>query len=293
MVTEVVIGQCQSNIVPVSVLIPTRNEAANLDRCLKSLAGWADEIMVVDSQSTDETCRIAVSYGAKVIQFNYQGGWPKKRQWALNTYQFRNEWILLLDADEVLERPIREEIGQAIKDPAYDGFWLRFQISFLGRKLRYGDTQLWKLILFRKNKGRYEKRVLNQDRSMSDIEVHEHVIVDGATRQLGNPVRHENINSLFRYIHKHNEYSNWEATVFLEARAEEMRGTLIGNQAQRRRFLKKYFFGLPGSPLCYFIYKYILRMGFLDGRQGLIYASFQAIQLFHVRAKIFEQRISE
>ena len=83
---------------PVSVLIATKNEERNLPRCLEPLCGWADEIVVVDSQSTDRTGEIAHSYGAEVVQYHYPGGWPKKRQWALDTYPFRNPWILILDA---------------------------------------------------------------------------------------------------------------------------------------------------------------------------------------------------
>jgi hypothetical protein len=161
---------------------------------------------------------------------------------------------------------------------------------FLGRQLRHGDTELWKLFLFRKGKGRYEKRLEDQDGSMSDIEVHEHVIVDGDVGFLRNPVRHENINSLDRYIQKHNEYSNWEARVFFEAKEGEIKPSLWGKQAQRRRWLKRLIIHVPGSPLFLFCYTYLLRLGFLDGLPGLIYCCFLAIQVFHVKSKIYEQR---
>src|SRR5690606_35260020 len=108
-------GRDLMNPVPVSVLIPVRNEAHNLPRCVDALKGWADEVVVVDSQSTDGTIEIAEQYGATVLQFHYQGGWPKKRQWALDTYPFRNDWILLLDADEILLDPIKEEMAAAIR----------------------------------------------------------------------------------------------------------------------------------------------------------------------------------
>jgi len=277
-------------MVPISVLIPTKNESANIGRCLEQLHTWADEIVVVDSQSQDNTVGIAESFGAKIIQFYYSGGLPKKRQWALDTYPFRNEWILLLDADEILEEPIKNEIAAAIKSTDYDGYWLRFQIYFLGRQLRYGDTQLWKLFLFRKGKGRYEKRLHAQDGSMSDIEVHEHIIVNGRTASLKNPVRHENINSMSRYIIKHNEYSNWEARVFMDTYEGEIKPALFGSQSQRRRWLRMRFLRLFGSPFYLFLYKYICRGGFRDGKQGFIYCLFQAIQVFHTKTKILELR---
>ena len=276
--------------VPVSVLIPTRNEGQNIRRCLAALSGWADEIVVVDSQSTDDTVAVAEEYGAEVLQFFYEGGWPKKRQWALDTYPFRNEWILLLDADEVLLDPVKREMADAVQSDEYDGYWLRFQLYFLGRQLRHGGFDLWKLFLFRRGKGRYERRFDHHDSSMSDIEVHEHVVVDGPVGRLRNPVRHENWNSLYRYIEKHNEYSQWEARVYLDGNDGGVNASLVGNQAARRRWLKKKLVRMPGFPLLTFLYHYVFRFGFLDGRPGFIYCTLKAIQRFHAKAKWYEMR---
>lgn len=273
---------------PISVLIPTRNEERNLERCLAPLRGWADEIVVVDSGSEDRTREIAEDAGAEVVQFAYEGGWPKKRQWALDNLPWRNEWILLLDADEILTDEVKREIATAIRSTEFDGYWLRFRIVFLGRMLRFGDTELWKLFLFRRGKGRYERRLERQDASMSDIEIHEHVVVDGPTARLRAPVRHENWNSLHRYIEKHNEYSTWEARVFLEGDDSELKPSLFGTQAQRRRWLKRTLLMVPGSPILRFLYVYILKLGLLDGRPGLVYAAFKMIQMWHVKAKVYE-----
>ena len=124
---------------PVSVIIPVRNEAKNLPRCLQALRE-VGEVYVIDSQSTDNTVEIARSQGAQVIQFHYQGGWPKKRQWAMNTLPLAYEWILLLDADEVLTPELAEEIREAIQNPAVDGYSILLRIWFLGRVLRHGDV---------------------------------------------------------------------------------------------------------------------------------------------------------
>ena len=277
-----------SNRVPVSVLVPTRNESRNITRCLDPLRGWADEIVVVDSRSTDDTVEIAEAYGATVLQFDYAGGWPKKRQWALDTFDFRNEWILLLDADEILLGPIKNEIARAVAANDHDGYWLRFQLYFLGRQLRHGGFDLWKLFLFRKGKGRYERRLEKQDASMSDIEIHEHVIVDGRVGRLRSPVRHENWNSLYRYIEKHNEYSQWEAKVYHEGFDDDLPPSLTGNQAQKRRWVKQFLVRVPGFPLITFFYHYFVRLGFLDGRVGLIYCGLKATQRFHAKAKLYE-----
>ncbi|HZW79397.1 MAG TPA: glycosyltransferase family 2 protein [Candidatus Deferrimicrobiaceae bacterium] len=274
--------------IPVSVIIAARNEAKNLPRCLQALTEFGD-VYVIDSQSTDDTVEIARSLGAQVVQFHYSGGWPKKRQWAMNTLPLAHDWILLLDADEVLTTELTEEIRSAISNPEIDGYSILLRTWFLGRALRHGGVGLWKLALFRRDKGRFECRLKDQDISMADMEVHEHIVVDGATSRLRNPVIHHNLESLSRYIQKHDEYSNWESRVLLErGDDEELRPSLLGTQAQRRRWLKRKLFALPGSPVLLFLYRYVFRFGFMDGVPGLIYCGFQAVQMFHTKAKIYE-----
>jgi glycosyltransferase involved in cell wall biosynthesis len=276
---------------PVSVIIPVRNEARNLPRCLAAL-GDMTEIFVVDSQSTDATVEIARSHGAQVVQFHYQGGWPKKRQWAMDNLPLANDWILLLDADEVLTPELAAEIRQVTQNPTIDGYYIALRIYFLGRVLLHGDARFWKLSLFRRGKGKFECRLKDQDASMADMEVHEHICVDGLTAHLKHPLIHHNVESLSRYIQKHDEYSNWEARVLLseDHDAEQIAPSLFGTQAQRRRWLKQKLFALPGSPVLLFFYRYLLRLGFLDGVPGLIYCGFQAIQMFHTKAKMYELR---
>src|SRR6266481_3596557 len=276
-------------VLPVSVIVPVRNEARNLPRCLDSLARFG-EVYVIDSQSTDDTIAIAQSRGAKVVQFHYAGGWPKKRQWAMDTLPFAHDWILLLDADEVLTPELVGEIHRALQNPGVDGYFIRLQMYFLGRVLRHCDASFWKLSLFRKGRGRFECRLMDQDASMADMEIHEHVVVDGTTADLRNALVHHNVDSLSRYILKHNEYSNWEARVLQQPEGcpTEMTADLFGTQAQRRRWLKRNLYRLPGSPVLLFLYRYVLRLGFLDGVPGLIYCTFQAVQMFHSKAKIYE-----
>jgi glycosyltransferase involved in cell wall biosynthesis len=276
---------------PLSVIVPVRNEACNLPRCLESLRG-VGEVYVVDSQSSDETAEIARSFGAHVVQFHYAGGWPKKRQWAMDTLPLANEWVFLVDADEALTPELSEEIRNAVLDPGVDGYHIALRMFFLGRVLRHGEAGFYKLSLFRRGKGRFECRLKDQDASMSDMEVHEHVIAEGKTARLKNPLLHYNVESLERYIQKHNEYSNWDARVWLEGERNsvELPPSLFGTQAQRRRWFRKNLFGLPGSPVLFFIYKYIFRLGFLDGAPGLIYCGFQGFQFFSIKAKIYELR---
>jgi glycosyltransferase involved in cell wall biosynthesis len=274
---------------PVSVIIPALNEAENLSRCLESLRG-VGEIYVVDSGSTDETAEIARAFGAKVVQFHYHGGWPKKRQWAMDTLPLAYDWIFLLDADEVLTPELAEEIRQAIQDRTYDGYYIALRMHFLGRMLRHSGAGFYKLSLFRHGRGRFECRLKEQDASMCDIEVHEHVVVNGPTAKLKNALVHHNAKSLSPYIRKHDEYSTWEARVWLEGERSwcDLPPSLFGTEAQRRRWLKRNYLGLPGSPFLFFLYKYVFRLGFLDGVPGLIYCGFQGIQFFHIKAKIYE-----
>jgi glycosyltransferase involved in cell wall biosynthesis len=281
-------------VLPVSVIIAARNEARNLPRCLASLRD-VGEVYVVDSQSSDATVEVARSYGAQVVQFHYPGGWPKKRQWAMDTFPLSFEWVFLLDADEVLTPQLSQEIREAIQNPSIAGYYIKLQMHFLGRPLRHSGASFYKLSLFRRGKGHFECRLKDQDASMADMEVHEHVIVEGETAKLKQALLHHNIESLSRYVLKHDEYSNWDAHVWLHGENDrgELPPALFGAQAQRRRWLRKKFLFLPGSPVAYFFYKYLFCLGFLDGVPGLIYCSFQGIQFFHIKAKIYELRVKQ
>ncbi len=280
---------------PVSVIVAARNEEKNLPCCLESLRDMG-EIYVIDSQSSDATPEIARTFGAKVVQFHYRGGWPKKRQWAMDTLPLAYDWILLIDADESLTPELAEEIRAAISSEDFQGYYISLRMYFLGRLLRHAGASFWKLSLFRRGKGAFECRLKDQDVSMADMEIHEHVKVPGPTAKLRNSLVHRNVESLSRYIQKHDEYSNWEAQVLSqkERSQNELQPSLFGTQAQRRRWLKRWFFRIPGSPVLLFVYRYGVRLGFLDGVPGLIYCGFQAVQMFHSKAKIYElQKVAQ
>lgn len=278
---------------PVSVIVPVRNEGRNLRRCLESLRG-AGEVYVIDSQSTDDSAEIARTCGSRLIQFYYRGGWPKKRQWALDMLPLQYEWVLLLDADEALTPDLANEIKAAIRNPKVDGYYIGLDMFFLGRRLRHCGASFYKLSLFRHGKGGFECRAQHQDGSMCDMEVHEHVMVNGRTEKLKEKVVHRNVESLSRYIQKHNEYSNWEAQVWRESgrNRRALQARLFGTQAERRRWIRKKLFNLPGASLLFMLYKYVLCLGFLDGVPGLIYCGLQGIQFFQIKAKVYEAKIA-
>lgn len=129
---------------------------------------------------------------------------------------------------------------------------------------------------------------------MCDMEVHEHVMVNGRTEKLKEHLLHCNVESLSRYIQKHNQYSNWEAQVWRESGRDrlELPARFLGTQAERRRWLRKKLFALPGSSLLFMFYKYVLCLGFLDGVPGVIYCGMQGIQFFQIKAKVYEAKIA-
>jgi glycosyltransferase involved in cell wall biosynthesis len=274
--------------IPVSVLVPIKNEAENLSRCLGSVQ-WADEIFVVDSQSTDGSNEIAESFGAKVVQFQFNGTWPKKKNWALENLPFKNEWVFILDADEVLPLGAAAEIASAIAN-ARDiaGYWINRRFFFLGRWLKHSYYPNWNLRLFRHSLGRYEKLTESDTRS-GDNEVHEHVIVKGPTARLQVEMDHHAFPSVEVFIEKHNRYSNWEARVATEGRLGERDGFTHEHVDLRRR-LKSISQRLPLRPLLRFLYIYLWQKGFLDGRDGYYFARLHATYEFLSVAKTYELR---
>ena len=159
--------------------------------------------------------------------------------------------------------------------------------------LQYSYPGLRKLSLFRAGAGRFERRYGDQNESMADMEIHEHVIVKGETRNLRSPILHRNYNSMSRFIIKHDEYSNYEAFVHLNGSDTELKAKFLGSKEQRRRYLKKHLIRNLWSPLIYFIYLFVLRGGFRDGRPGFFYILYQCIYLYFVSAKIYEIEISK
>jgi len=278
--------------VPVSVLIPVKNEAANLSRCLASVA-WAAEVFVVDSQSADGTALIAERLGAKVVQFEYHGGWPKKKEWSLRQLPFANEWVLLLDADEVMPAGAAEEIRALVANPAGPaGYWINRRFFFLGQWLRHAYFPNWNLRLVRHKLARFE-RLAEGDTQSGDNEVHEHLLVEGETGRMVSLMDHYAFPTVAAFVEKHNRYSNWEAAVARQTggahRAAELQK---GNVGWRRR-LKGWARRLPCRPTLRFIYVYVWQGGFLDGRAGWYFARLHAYYEFLTVVKTYELRREE
>ncbi len=293
--TALMVMTSDSRKIPVSVLIPVKNEEANLPACLNSVA-VADEVFVVDSQSRDRTEEIAESYGAKVIQFYFNGRWPKKKNWALTNLSFRNEWVLIVDGDERIPPELWEEIAEVIQNSDYDGYYLNRRVFFLGTWIRHGGRYPdWNLRLFKHKKGRYENLGTEEVPNTGDNEVHEHVILQGSVGYLKKDMLHEDFRDIYQWIERHNRYSNWEARVYYNLLTgkddtQTIGAKFFGDVVQRKRFLKKLWVWLPLKPMLRFILFYIIQGGFLDGRAGYIYARLLSQYEYQIGVKLYELR---
>ncbi len=293
--SEPFMQQSTRGMLPITVLLAARNEQANIARCLASL-GPVARVVVLDSQSSDRTAEIAVAAGAEVVQFDYRGGYPKKRQWAMDTLPVGTPWILLLDADEVVPAALWTEIAAAIADPAApSGFVITKGFHFLGRRFRFGGFSFGAVLLFRHGKARFE-RVLEDPPEGLDMEVHERMIVDGPLGRLRIPLIHEDFKGLAAYIDRHNKYSTWESRVrhqFLTTGRwgeDSIQPRLLGNTQERRRFFKYLALRTPFEPCWWFVYHWVCRLGFLEGRPGLIACRLRSDYIAAVRAKLYELR---
>ena len=282
--------------VPLSVLIPTKNEEKNICKCLESVS-WADEIYMVDSCSTDRTVEIAQSMGVKVVNFVWDGLGPRKLNWSLKNIAFCHEWLLVVDADEEPSAALREEIATRVipgKEP-YAAYLIPYHYYFLGKLLKHGDP-LRKLVLFKPGLAYYERREV-PGMDAYDLEMHCHPIVNGKIGHLNSPMVHRDFDNLHHHFARHNVYSDWEALLRTRYRhrnfEREIRPRFFGSAVERRRFLKRFFLSLPGKPGVYFFYSYVLRGGFLDGRPGFIYNVLKAFYWYQISIKKYEIGLRE
>lgn len=281
---------------PITVVVAVRNEAANIARCLDSVR-CMERTIVVDSGSTDNTTEIAAKYGAEVWQFDYQGGYPKKRQWALDHVDVSTPWVLLLDADEVVPPELLQEIETTIGSPKPKaGYMIRKGFHFLGKRFRFGGFSHAAVLLFQTGTARFE-HIMNENPGGMDMEVHERVVVDGSVGQLSTALIHEDFKGLHAYVARHNCYSDWEAAVRSryfeqgEWGEDTIRPRLFGNAQERRRFLKQLVCRLPFEHWVWFFNHYVVRLGFLEGREGLIACRIRSQYISDVHAKLHQRRL--
>ena len=278
-------------LAPVTVIIHTLNEEVNLPFTLSNVVGWANEIFVVDSQSTDRTVELARAFGVETVSRECsRESLVEQRNWALDNLPIKNEWVFILDADEMMPEELKSEVECLVGEsaPGRDGYWCRFRTIFLGRWIKHASMYpSWSLRLFRHKLVRYERR-----------EVNSHPLVDrGREGYLGHDLLHEDRRGFYHYVKRLNEFSTLEARAYRSALTRKdshlLQGRLFGTPAERRRYLKSVFVKLPMRPAILFFYLYFIRRGFLDGRPGFDYCLYKAVAEWLVSVKMREEFSTE
>ncbi len=271
------------NKAPVSVLICTKNEERNLKSCLESVA-WAGDIFVLDSFSDDDTVNIARELGARVVQREFDN-FSTHKNWALDHLEFAHDWVLIVDADERVSPALAREIAAAVARPGeVCGYYLARQNFFCGKWIRHGGWYPdYNLRLLKRGRGRYESRL-----------VHEHVLLDGPAGYLENPLIHHDYKGIERYFERHNVYSSLEAveasrTLTAPQAPQGLPAWLWAKGPERRRFLKNLAYRyLPARSLFKFIWMYLIKLGFMDGRLGFRYCLLHTFYEYQVSLKLVE-----
>ncbi len=247
---------------PLTVIVPTYNEEATLRGCLESVR-FADEVLVVDSFSTDQTLSIAREFGARTLQHEYVYS-AKQKNWAIPLAT--HEWILLVDSDERVTPGLRDEILALLHEaPFHDGYWIRRSNHFLGRRIRRCGWGTDKVIrFFRRDMARYQDR-----------EVHAEIDLPGPLPVLDHPLEHYSFRSFSQYFRKLQLYSEWGA------------GQLY-KEGRRAGALQIF-----GRPVSRFLKMYVVRLGFLEGLHGLVLSLLGAFTVYLKYARLWEMRLKE
>ena len=243
---------------PITVIVPTFNEEENLDDCLRSVT-WADEILVVDSFSTDRTLEIARRYTSRIVQREYINS-ASQKNWAIP--QATHRWVMVVDSDERVTTGLRDEILALLaREPDCSGYVIRRVNHFLGRRIRFGGWARDKVLRFwDRTRGHYQEK-----------EVHADVEVDGKVGELDHPLNHITFRSWDSYLHKIDRYTSWGADEYLK---KGRRATLLD---------------LVFRPPMRFFKRYVLQLGFLDGIPGLMITGIDTWVVFVKYARLWER----
>jgi glycosyltransferase involved in cell wall biosynthesis len=264
--------------IPVTVLVTTRDEEVNVERTLRSIDGLVDQVFVIDSESTDRTVEIARRYADDVVNLPYEHGRiiPWIFQWGLDNLAIRNDWVLILEADQAVTRALREELIALFARPEIreNGFYLRRRQLFRGTRLRFGGYgRKYMLKLFRRGFG-----------ELDPLEQDTRVYVRGPVGRLHAPLEESNCkeDAILFYLEKHLRYAEAFAREEYERRTKGIRfkgrARLFGTPDERVLWAKRLYYRLPlfVRPTLYFAYRYFVCLGFLDGVNGFIFHFLQA-----------------
>ncbi len=265
--------------IPISVIVLTKNEALVIGRTVERLACF-DQVIVVDSCSLDSTSAIAAEAGAEVVNFEWNGQYPKKKQWALQLSHIRNSWVLFVDADEYPSAALLEELSDRVPElerhlhASYD---IELEYYFAGNLLKHGHRVMKRALV---DKRRCQFPVIDDlgVAMMWEVEGHYQPVSRGSVGRLHGHLIHDDVDPLFDYFSRHNRYSDWEAYLRLNP------GTRHAVQDGRTR-QGRVFDAIPFKPLAFFVYSYALRGGFLDGRPGFDYAIALSFYYWQIEVK--------
>ena len=271
-----------------SVIILTYNEELHIRRCISSIKDIADEILVVDCFSIDSTVEYACICGARVVQKKWVNH-SEQFNWALTQLDDRTDWVLRIDADEILTSLMAEEIKNKLSNIKHDidGIYCARWITFMGRQIKYGGVLPIRVLrLFRYGRGECENRWMD-----------EHIKINSGTIDFEGGIIDENLNPLSWWIEKHNNYASLEVIDLLNLQYnfvpfDSVAKLKKGDQAGIKRWLKEVIYSkLPEGfrAFVYFFYRYFIRLGFLDGRRGLAFHFLQGFWYrYLVDLKLFE-----
>lgn len=272
--------------IPVTAVIMTLNEATNIAECIYSLSEF-ESIVVVDSGSSDGTLEICHKLGVRVVPFMWNGLYPKKKQWIHENVQFSTTWIFFVDADERCTPKLNQEITKLVHshDKDFAAAKIKLEYYFCDKKLRFGHV-MWKTVLLDPKRARYPQVDDLSAKGMGEIEGHYQPQILGRTVRLKSRLVHKDNDSLDSWVERHIRYANWEAYLISKP---EVRSEVLKYKSRGGRFLK--FNKFQG--LIYFLYAYVLRLGFLDGRAGFNFAFGKSWYYWLITALAREGRTSK
>ena len=260
----------------VTVFIPVYNEEKNLPECLDALKNFS-KVVLIDSGSTDKTLEIAKDFGREVIHFEWNGSFPKKRNWALRNYKVETPWCFFMDADERMQPEFEAEIATVLPTTKHDVFVVFYDNWFLGRMLRHGDC-MRKSALVRYGHGEQER--VDDIATNLPMEIHEQIVTDGTIGVIHAHLEHHDKRSLESYYAKHLEYADWEANRY-KTLIENTKKQLTCRQKIKYGLITFFWFGFAYFCVCYFF-----KLGFLDGYPGFVFAKGKMNYFRNIRKKI-------
>jgi glycosyltransferase involved in cell wall biosynthesis len=268
--------------IPVTAIISTKNEERAIEQCIAGLRAF-DEIIVVDSGSSDRTQEISGRLGVRVVDFQWGGRYPKKKQWCLDNLDTASPWIFFVDADESPTPELLHEMETLFKGPEPEvvaAFDITLSYHFMGRELRHGHRVIKRALLHRDRVEFPEVADLDAP-GMGELEGHYQPIARGAVQRLSARLKHDDPDPLGSWVWRHNLYADWEAYLRCQTKTRESVQQLRSKQG-------RLFDRVPGKPLAFFLYSYVFRLGFLDGHAGFDYAFGLSFYYWLINAKTRE-----